>query len=165
MPGRLVRPLRPWPDLGESTVWAGESEVRNTAAETTFSPTYVVQSNMLKVGDVVSVSFAGVYAAAALQTLTIKLKWGSTTVFTSGAVSSLPLVDTPWMGLVQMYVRAKGASGEVDPFGKIELATVVLGEAVSTTVDTLNNPVLSMTAQWGAANAANTVKLRKFLVS
>lgn len=154
------------------TIPAGNT-VANTTSETAFTSTYDIAANSLAVGTVVRIKLYGIYGTDAVPpTLRLRVKLDSTTVLDTTAVTlTAALADDGWTADIQCVVRAIGASGSVDSQGLFEFSSAVAdGQLVNTpnstaaVIDTTAAQTVSVTAQWGAADADNTVTLRQIAI-
>lgn len=100
-------------------------------------------------------------------TLTFRLKWGSTTIATTGAIAlTAGLTSQPWSLMADTVVVTAGSSGTVRCNGSAVLqvgaGAVYHAETTNTatvTVDTTAVVTLSLTAQFSVSNAANTLTI------
>jgi hypothetical protein len=154
-----------------NTVPAGNT-VANTTSETAFTSTVTIPAGVLKVGDTVQFRLFGYYSTATIApTIVGKLKLGSTTVQTTGTVTSLVglSANLGWWADVLLVVAAIGASGSVRAQGAMCFATSAMAaitinipNTAAFTVDTTAAIVASATVQWGTASASNTITLDTF---
>lgn len=143
---------------------AASSAVSNTTTETAFSNgTVTIPKNTLKVGDTIRVRAQGIATATnSTDTLTVKLKLGSTVVVTTGAVDVADndiFVIEAWL-----TIRTIGASGTFVASGAVSLGAsgTVTRKAVflaSTAIDTTADNTLTVTATWSAASSSNSVRM------
>ena len=155
-----------------TTVPAGNT-VANTVANTQFASAYQIPANTLQVGDVIFVRAWGVYGTvAAAPTLTLAVRLQLNVAVTTGAITTVaPLTNVGWMLEAQLHITSLGAGGTVEAQGYTSLSTAATTvQAVhmpNTAALALNTTVvrsLNIAAQWGTANAANTITLRNFSV-
>lgn len=148
---------------------AASNLITNTTTETTFSNgTVTIPKNTLAAGDVIRVRAQGIAPATnSTDTLTIKLKIGSTVIATTGAIdvanNDIFVVDA------SIVIRTVGATGTLVAYGTVSLgasgtATAKVFNLASTTVDTTADQTLTVTATWSVANAGNTVQMDNLLV-
>lgn len=148
---------------------AASSNVTNTTTETAFSNGSVtIPKNTLQVGDVIRIRGQAVASATnSTDTLTVKVKIGSTVIATTGAVD-VANGDVATFD-VTLTVRAIGASGSIVAQGTISLGTpgtvtakpFTLG---ATALDTTVDEVITITATWSVANAGDVVALQSLMV-
>jgi hypothetical protein len=130
-------------------------------------------ANSLAVGDVLRIRLWGVYSTAALApTLTGKIKFGSTTMLNTGALTAVALVsDGGWSVNADFTVTAIGAGGTVESQGYAEFATAATtGLSVNATntaavsLDTTASQAITVTVQWSASSASNSITLREMSI-
>ncbi len=152
--------------------WAGSSAVANTAAETTFTPHATIAANDLRLNQVFRVRASGVYGTTGTPNLTLKLKYGSTVLASTSAVATASgVTNRGWSVDCTVTVVSLGASGSVECQGWATLGTAA-GTAVqqdmentaAVTVDTTAAANLQVSAEWGTANASNTITCRQMTV-
>lgn len=154
----------------DGTVPAGNT-VANTVAETTFTSQYTLPAGTLAVGDVIRLFVSGVYSTNVVApTITTKIKIGSVVVATSGAITAIAAVTNGgFTGYCDFIVTNAGASGTGESQGYMEYATAattalsvnLANTAAISGIDFTTNQTMTMTVQWSAANAANTVTVRQ----
>lgn len=151
----------------------GGNTVASTAAETAFTSSYTIPAGTLGAGDVVVVRLTGLYGTNAVPpTLTLKLKLGSTTMLSSGALTTVGAITAGgWTSDAHFVCQTAGASGtiEAQAFAEFSTAattalTVNIKNSAAITVDTTVDEALTVTAQWGTSDAANTITLREMIV-
>ena len=142
---------------------AASAAVTNTTTETNFDKTYSIPANKLKAGDVLWIR-AQVIATAtnATDTLTLRIKLGSTTIVATAAVD---VADND-IGVLDVFVlfRTVGASGTMVAMGFVSLgvpgtATARPVSLASTDVDTTAAIVAAVSAAWSVASAGNSCRL------
>lgn len=154
-----------------TSVPAGNT-VANTTAETAFSSSYTIPANSLNVGDVILVDLAGTYGTAlAAPTLEAKLKYGSTVLIDTGALTQVVgLSSQAWQALATLTVNSVGATGQMECSVELMFSTAataaltVIVDGGAVTIDTTVNAALTITVQWSAASASNTITLRQMCV-
>jgi len=144
------------------------STADKTIANTTVADTIVgtgkgsltVAGNSVAVGDCFNFRAGGIFSALANPTLQLLLKFGTLTIGDSGAVVISNVTDAHWVLEGTATFRSIGATGTVsveggfttsagDHFEFVNLAPVI--------VDTTQDNAGDITAQWGTANAGNTI--------
>lgn len=174
----------------EGIAWATASgtAVANTTTETILFPNITIPANFLSDGRVLRLTATGGYGTTATPTLTIALRLGGvsgTILASSGAITtgsgvgggaSMTALFTVEL-LVQ--VRANGASGTLMTNGRVGLHTtgtaagsvypICSGSTggttpVAVTVDLTADAALSLTADWGTANSANSIQGHQYVV-
>ena len=149
--------------------------IANTASETAFDSEYSVPVTDLAENKVIRVKAFGVYGTDATPpTLRLRIKLGSTTVLdTTAFTTTASLTDRGWMFEGVILVTTEGSSGVVEAQGAASFST---GAATAnivhmpniapvTGVDIDADTILSVTAEWGAAHADNTITLRQLMVN
>lgn len=146
--------------------------VANTTSETALSGTgvgsLVLPANFFIIGRTIRLRGFGYHSSTGNPTITFKVKFGSTVVGTvTGASGNGTNDGFEFDGVITC--RTTGASGTVQPQGKYQelhsLGLIEGGGATSTvTIDTTVSQTLSLTIQWGTANAGNTISLTNFIL-
>ena len=157
----------------ETMAWAVASgtAVANTTTETIIFPNVTIPANFMADGRVLHLRAQGQHSTTATPTLIFRVRWGGV----SGTVIGLSPTFTTGSGVtanlwevdVLIQTRTNGATGTVVCIGAVNCvgATVpaslmcVGGSATpaATTVDLTADTALSLTCQWGTANASNTL--------
>lgn len=133
--------------------------------------TLTVGANQFSIGDSFRADLAGVISAANNQTLTIRLRAGtsgSVILFNSGAQNlGAAITSDVWSLSINFTVRALGVAGVASivslgtfNYSKTNNGTVEgfsFNEVNSTTFDTTVSNTLEITVQWGSNNAGNTI--------
>lgn len=142
---------------------AASAAVTTTASETAFDKSYTIPANFLRVGDVIHV-VAQVIATAtnSTDTLTLKLKIGSTVIVATAAVD----VANNDIGYIEadLVIRSIGASGTfvatgVQGLGVPGTVTAKPFLLASTAIDTTATQALTVSATWSTNNAGNSCRL------
>lgn len=145
-------------------VQTGSSTLGNSAAETTIIGSgvgsKVLPANYWKVGKTIRFRLWGHISETGTPTLQIKLKLDAVTLLDSGAIT-LPasLSSSRFCFEGEITCRTAGGSGTVMVQGQLITGGTVT-EVVKTatvTVDTTQSDTIDVTAQWGTADAANTL--------
>ena len=147
---------------------ADSTTITNVTAETPFSLSYTIPANSLAAGDVIRIRGAvTIPSTNSTDTLTLKLKIGSTVLVTTVAVD-VANNDVGYFDAL-ITIRTIGASGTLVAVGQSTLG--VPGTAVprsfvlgSTAVDTTAAQALTMTATWSVANTSNQCALSSLVV-
>lgn len=156
----------------DGSVPAGNT-VANTTTETALASTYTLPANGVSVGDMLRVTLTGTYSTALVApNLTGKLKFGSTTVLNTGALTAIAGVSNAGF-TVQMWliVTAVGSGGAVEAQGYAEFATaattglsVNIANTAPVSVALNANQAITTTVQWSAASASNSITLRQMVI-
>ena len=161
-----VRVAIPAETRNKEMVYSAEavsSNVTNTVAETDFDKQVTIPANSLNVGDVIRVRLGALAPSTnSTDTLTIKLKIGSTVIISTGAVD----VANSDVGYIEadMVIRSIGAGGTLAGAGTQALGTpgTVASKPfvlTSTAIDTTVAQAVKASAQWSVANAGNVARL------
>lgn len=147
-----------------SGVITSTTTVANTTTETTIF-TGTLAANALKDGNILKTLCMGVVSTAnASDTVTLRVKIGSTTIATV-ATTAGNVTNEPWNLSSIMTVRSVGATGTVSNFTKINVSGADNSTAnEATTVDTTVSEDITVTAQWDAADAGNTISIYQGMV-
>jgi len=143
--------------------------IAGTTAEIPFSKTYTLPANTLSVpGTVVRVRASGVYSAGDAPSLEIRTKLGPHVVCAAEQTAATGAKGYSWMATCELVARTAGASAVVRGAGGIlglGSTNVVAGGYTSEVyVDTKAAQPVSVTAEWGAANAGNMITLESLTV-
>lgn len=168
----------------ETISWATASgtAVANSTTETIIMPNVTIPANYLQDGRLLRLTVMGAYGTTATPTLQLRIRWGGvagTIIAASGAVTT-PSGAGGGASMTALFniramiqVRANGSSGTLMTNGEAELFTtgtaggteypIASGSTggttpVAVTVDLTADTPLSVTAQWGTANAANSIQ-------
>lgn len=145
----------------------------NSTAEDTISSTGVgtltLPANFFVAGKNIRIVGRGIHSATASPTINIKIKFGSTVITTTGAVTTKNGTDDEFEILADITCRTAGAGGTVFAQGMyIESGTGAnifgMANTTTTSVDTTASQTISVTAQWGTANASNSISLTNLTV-
>lgn len=149
-----------------------DAAVSNTVTETTILGTGVgtktIEANMLRVGMTFRITVLGYVADTGTPTLRIRWKLGSTTIADTGAVAlSANLSGNEMFTATFTFTcRTLGATGTVMGQGRFIYHTTTgsstdvpinVVNTAATTIDTTAAQAVDVTAEWGTADAANTI--------
>jgi len=170
----------------EALAWATAdgTPVANTTTEGLLFPDVVIPGNYMQDGRTLELYAAGRWSnvVTAVPTITFTLRWGGV----AGTVLAIsPAIVTPasavtnaiWELSAQIQTRANGATGSLFTIGKVTMSedaaptfgtvanygvVAMMGSAgaatpAAVTVSLIADTALSITADWSAANAANTI--------
>ncbi len=146
--------------------------ITNTVTETSALGTGVgtktLPANFLAIGKCVRVTIKGYMNETSNPTIRIRLKFGATTIYDSGAVtiSSLGGTNKYFDAIYDIDCRTLGATGTVLPQGRwmytanSGVASVIDGAVTApVTVDTTVSSALDLTVQWGTASTSNNINI------
>lgn len=151
----------------------GGNTIANTVTETAFTSSYDIPAGTLVVGSVVRVLLYGAYGTDAVApTLRIRLKLDSTTVIDTTAITLASSVTARgWCAEAQLVVASAGAGGTINPDATIQFGTgaaaatpINLPGTPGTSLDTTVDQTVTVTAEWGTADADNTITLRQMAI-
>lgn len=141
---------------------------------------YTLPANYLQIGRILRVRAAGrVSTTTGPPTLTFEVKFGSTSAFSSGAVTTVASVtNKTWELWVDMTCRSIGASTSATLFGVGRLtsagvvgatggaaSTAMLPDsapAIGTGFDSTASNVIDLYATWSASSASNSILCHTF---
>lgn len=143
-----------------------------STSETAFDSSYTIPAGSLNAGDVVRVKLYGVYSGTVLPTIRGKVKFGSTTMLDTTAITGLAVsANFGWWAEGLFVCDTNGASGAIEAQGYVEFATaattglsVNTPNAATVTVDTTASQAITVTIQWGAGGTGQTITLREMAV-
>ncbi len=145
---------------------AASSAVTNTTTETAFdNSSVVIPANTLNAGDVIRVRAQGTNTSGnSTDTLTIKLKVGTTVIVATAAVDVTDGGgDVFWID-AEIVIRTTGGTGTFVAGGTQGLGVPGTVTAkpwlkASTTIDTTAAQTLTVTATWSVASASDSCRL------
>jgi hypothetical protein len=165
---------------------ADATAVGNTTTETIIVPDFVFPAYTFIQGTKIRATFMGRISnvVTAVPTTTFRVRVGTATlsgtaVFASGALAANATANTnlTWRGEYTLTCRTNGTAGTIMCAGQIWLPNLTAGNAVGNvgypnfipvtapatqTIDTTVTNVLSLSAQWSAANASNTIQVQEY---
>lgn len=134
-----------------------------------------VPANSFQVGDSFRLDMGGVMSAQNGNTITIRLKTGSVSLGSSGALTMPSITNQVWYLTTTFTIRAIGASGvasivSLSQFHILKAASgtqegFAWNTTNTTTFDTTISNTLSITAQWSSNNANNSIYSDIFTLS
>ena len=137
--------------------------------------TLTVPANGFQVGDSFRLDMGGVMSAQNNNTITIRLKSGSVSLGSSGAMTMPSITNQVWYLTTTFTIRAIGAAGvasivSLSQFHVLKAASgtqegFAWNTVNSTTFDTTISNTLSITAQWSSNNANNSIYSDIFTLS
>lgn len=159
---------------------ASATAIASTAAETDFSNgTFTVLAGTPAVGTRYVVHAGGVFGATASPTIQMRLRWGTT----AGSGPILADILTPtlqtisgrgWQCTFTVTVRTTGTSGTAVSTGQCVFSSSATDGSAIVTVDTTSgtqtinttaaNVAVTLTADWSASSASNTITMETFSV-
>jgi hypothetical protein len=147
---------------------AASSSINTVAVETAFSLSYTFTANTLKAGDVVRIRGQGLVSAVnASDTLIIKVKVGSTAIYTSATV--VVAANDIFVFDAEAIIRTIGTAGTFVGYGTGYIGTPGVaagaadipgaGSVGSTAINTTTTVAITVTATWSASSANNACRL------
>lgn len=143
------------------------SSVANTTTETDFATTYSIPANYCANNRVLRVTANGLYGTTGTPNMNLRVKLGGTTV----AIADTPAMTTQtskgWTTtFTLMCPSAAGSSAAVTAQGLLTMANDPNRQIpyTSTNIATNTAQTLSISAEWGTANASNTITLSSLTV-
>ena len=143
--------------------------IANTAAETAFNKVYTIPANTLWAGgSVVRVRAAGRYSTTGTPNLTLKIRLGGNIISGVLSLTANNASSYGWSAEADAIVLTSGAGGTarggfavtnvlgVASYGPVYSVSFALNTTIARDVD--------ITAQWGAADPANTITLETMTV-
>lgn len=169
--------------FSETVSWATAdgTAIANSTTETIIFPNVTIPANMMADGRLFRLTAYGRHSTTGTPTITFRARWGGvagTVIAASGAmVSGSGVTAAMWKVELLIQTRTNGASGTVFAVGNARLgedATSTVGSATNAgaedlmgsagvatpaavTLDLTADAALSITAQWSAASASNTL--------
>ena len=134
-----------------------------------------VPANSFQVGDSFRLDMGGLMSAQNGNTITIRLKTGSVSLGSSGALTMPAITNQVWYLTTNFTIRAIGAAGvaSVVVLSQFHILKAASGTQEgfawnttnTTTFDTTISNTLSITAQWSSNNANNSIYSDIFTLS
>ncbi len=145
--------------------------VANTVTETAITSTGVgtltLPANFFVAGKTIVLAGYGVHSSVGGSQINIRVKFGSTVICTTGAVTTGVHTDRGfWIDSV-ITCRTTGVTGTV--FGQgmyneagASNASFDMVNTTTTTIDTTTSQAVSVTVEWDTADAGNTISITNF---
>lgn len=149
-------------------VQTASTTLNNSTTETTLTNTGVGSlthpANFFIAGKTTRIKAYGYLGDTGTPTLRIKFKLGSVVLIDTTAIT-LPTItgSKAWVAEATFTCRTTGASGTIQAQGYFSFDNVTVpflmtvANTGTSTVDTTVTQAFTLTAQWGAADAANTI--------
>lgn len=141
----------------------------NSASELSFLGTGVgtktLDAGIMRIGRHVRITVRGFITNTGTPTLNIKVKFGSTSICTTGAQTMTAITGTKAFKVIcEITTRTVGATGTVYAQGDFSYDSAVTGfqvedmvNSATITVDMTASQAIDVTGTWGTSNAANTM--------
>lgn len=152
----------------------GGNTISNTTTETAFTSTFTIPANSLVAGQAIRMRWFGLYGTALVApSLTAKLKFGSTVVLTTGAITTIgSLSNQGWSCDALLIVTGIGAGGAIEAQGYAEFATAAttslsinLTNASAVSIDTTVSQAVTVTMTWSLASASDSITMRQMVAT
>lgn len=166
----------------EALFWATAdgAAVANTTTETIIFPDVTIPANYMADGRMLDLAAYGRFSTTATPTIRFRLRWGGvagTVLWDSGTITTATVTAATFgLGLL-VQTRANGSSGSLFVMGHAIVGSAaapsvgsatgapafgIFGSAgddtpAAVTADLTADKALSLTAQWSAASASNTL--------
>lgn len=174
----------------EALAWttADGTAIANTTTETIIFPNITIPANYMQDGRVLRVHASGRYSVTGTPTLTFALRWGgvSGTILCQSAAVTAGSGVTAGQWELKFYVQTRSngatgslfvqgngilhedaapAAGTVTNYGMVfPMGSAGTATPAAVTVDLTADTALSITADWSAASASNTLTGHIYLV-
>lgn len=166
----------------EALAWATAdgTAVANTTTETIIFPDITIPANYMQDGRVLRVYAAGKLSTTGTPTMTWAIRWGGvagTLLATSEAITmGSGVTNVNWDIMAYIQTRTNGSSGSLFVMGDLRIHTAATTVAsnvfgvsgfdapAAVTVNLTADTALSLTADWSAASASNTLTGHIYLV-
>lgn len=180
-------PRQTWQGIIAAAVADGTA-IANTTTETIIMPNVTIKANELADGACLRLTLYGRYGVTGTPTLTFAVRWGGvggTIIAQTGAIvcgsgvtagqfKLEALIQTRTngatgsvfcMGDVTLHEDAVATAGTVTNYGMVNpMASAGVATPAAVTVDLTADTALSVTADWSAASASNTLTGHVYVV-
>lgn len=133
--------------------------VENSTAELRITPAvYTIGSDQMQAGKVIRVRAWGRYSNTGTPTLIFRVLIGGVVVVLSPTITSIAAAASGWEFVAEVICRTAGATGTLWSHSVVQgisAGRVISAPTATVAIDTTVNRDLDITAQHGAANAAN----------
>ena len=155
----------PYP-IGTLFTQTASVTVANTTTQTTLLDggvgSVTLPVNFFYPGRTLRITLYGYHSTVANPNITMRVKFGSTTILTTGAVASGNSTNTAIKLEGFVTCRTDGATGTVIGQGTYTEAggganIFDMTNTATTTIDTTASQTVDITVQWGTASASNTI--------
>lgn len=159
---------------------ADGTAVANTTTETIIFPDVTVPANYMQDGRVLRVTVRGRFSTTATPTIRFRARWGGvsgTVIWDSGTITTTTVTAALFGLELLIQTRSNGATGTVFVIGDAEVGSAAAPTVASATgapargffgsagddtpaavtVNLTADTALSISAQWSAASASNTL--------
>ena len=158
------------PTVNVAFIQTASATVANTVTETALTSTGVGTLTIPAYGPIIGKTYKfkafGYHSSTAAPNLTMKVKLGSTVILTTGTHAVHNPTNGQWELDGMFTFRTLGSSGTIFSQGRFYDATdfVPIVNTATTTISTIVDQAISITATWGTANAGNTITLTNLTI-
>jgi hypothetical protein len=173
----------------ELLAWATAdgTAIANTTTEAILFPNVTIPANFMQDGRALRLTAYGRFGTTATPTLTFAIRWGGvsgTVLAVTGAIVTSTVTAAQWEAEAIIQTRSNGATGTLFVQGRVTLhedAVATMGTVTNygcvnpmcsagvttpaaVTADLTADTALSLTADWSAASASNTITGHLYLL-
>jgi hypothetical protein len=161
------------PGLGAGTALANSTVLTDIGP----APLYVVPANYMYVGQRWKIRGYGIFSTTSTPTLLVGIYYGGVAGTAIAATAAIATgngaASWPWRIECDINVRTVGSSGTVWANGRFELGTsltaltpywIPSSQTQPVTISTTTANAWSIGAQWGTANASNTITCEDYII-
>lgn len=146
--------------------------VTNTTTETAFSTIHAIEAGLLTPNDLIVVEAGGMLSStSAAPTMRWRLKFGTTTLIDTTALTVNNYTNVPWSLRVRIICATSGSPGTAVALAEFQIGQVGAGYIITLnsgttppSITTSSSQNISLTAQWSAASTSNIVTLQQLVV-
>lgn len=165
-----VAPLGPL-HTSDGTAYASST----TLTDVSPAPAIVIPANLLEIGSLVRMTAVGTFSNTGTPTLLLGFYYGAVAgtalAATSAVTTTTGATNWQWRLQYEGRVRTIGSTGTIMGAGQVAFATSLTAwttrpipetAIAAVTIDTTTAKSLTVGAQWGTSNAANTLTCKHF---
>lgn len=166
-------PNQSWEQVFSVTT-ADSTAVANTTTETVLFPNYQVYGNVMDAPRLIRLTCFGKLSTTGTPTITFAVRWngvsGTLLATTEAITCGSGVANVNWMLQVHVQTRTSGSSGALLTWGVAHVHTSATAVATNvfsvsgydapaavSSLDLSTDTPLSVTADWSAASASNTI--------
>lgn len=172
----------------EALFWATAdgAAIANSTTETIVFPNVTIPANYMADGRILRLTARGRFSTTATPTIRFRIRWGGvagTLLWDSGTITCATVTAALFSMCADLQTRANGSSGTIFAMGECYVGSAaapsvgsatgapavgIFGSAgddtpAAVTVDLTADTALSITAQWSAASASNTLTGHQYI--
>lgn len=157
-------------DIGALFTQTVDATVANTAAETGLLSagrgSKTMPAGLMEVGTVIRLSLAGHISTTGTPDINYRVKLNGVELASTGNQTLAGISAVGWRLFLNITCRTTGASGTVVASGFIRQGASLFGlvKTTTTTIDTTIGQLVEVTADWSAADAANTITCQEAVI-